>query len=144
MRVFANISLLDIKVVLHGCARFYMLCVATLLVAGTAVAGDNAADGAAGARDGATLEAVLSAADDSAAGESANGASRPQVGMSVKQAIEMLGVGPDSETDVGAACGELNILTWDEDGTQIIGVGGTVTSIIQGTRSERRPKLQDN
>ena len=64
-------------------------------------------------------------------------ARRPEVGMSLQEALALVGQDPDSQEEVGAACGMLDVLTWDEDGTKIISVDGTVTSIVEG--KDRRP-----
>ena len=57
---------------------------------------------------------------------------RPEVGMSLEEALALIGSSPDSEQEIGAACGMLDVLTWDEEGTKIISVDGTVTSIVKG------------
>ncbi len=140
MTVFTNNSILMRNPVLKAGARFYTLCAATFFVAGIAFAGDSKPGVLADAQDSGTLEAALeSAALKSAAlksvGDHVSEGSRLQVGMPVEHAIELLGGDPDSETEVGGACGMLDILTWDEDGTRIISVDGTVTSIVEdGTR----------
>ena len=111
---------------------FQLLCAAMLFMAGMAFAGDNVPDVIADAHDSTSLEAALSSAYHS---DSVSEGSRLEVGMPIEQAIELLGGDPDSETEVGGACGMLDILTWDEDGTRIISVDGTVTSIVKdGTR----------
>jgi len=61
-------------------------------------------------------------------------ARRPEVGMSLEEALALVGKNPDSEEAVGAACGKLDVHTWDEDGTKIISVDGTVTSIVDGKK----------
>jgi len=114
---------------LNASGGFLLLCAAMLFMAGVAFAGDNVADVIADARDSTSLEAALSTASHS---DSVSEGSRLEVGMPIEQAIELLGGGPDSETEVGGACGMLDILTWDEDGTRIISVDGTVTSIVEG------------
>jgi hypothetical protein len=63
-------------------------------------------------------------------------ARRLEVGMSLEEALELLGKDPDSESEIGAACGMLDVLTWDDDGTRLISVDGTVTSIFEGKNSE--------
>ncbi len=63
-------------------------------------------------------------------------AARPAVGMSLKEALALVGDAPDSQEEVGAACGMLDVLTWDEDGTTIISVDGTVTSIVEGKKQQ--------
>ena len=51
--------------------------------------------------------------------------------MSLEEALELLGKAPDSESEIGAACGMLDIMTWDDEGTRLISVDGTVTSIYE-------------
>ncbi len=63
-------------------------------------------------------------------------ARRLEVGMSLEEALELLGKDPDSESEIGAACGMLDVLTWDEEGTRLISVDGTVTSIHDTNSSE--------
>jgi hypothetical protein len=62
---------------------------------------------------------------------------RVEVGMSLEDALEVVGKAPDSEAEIGAACGMLDVLTWDEDGTRIISVDGTVTSVFNAKTNER-------
>jgi hypothetical protein len=82
---------------------------------------------------------VIEPAMDSVANQTGDAGSsqarRPEVGMSLKEALALVGDDPDSE--VGAACGMLDVLTWDEAGTKIISVDGTVTSIVEG--KDRQP-----
>ena len=59
-------------------------------------------------------------------------ARQPEVGMSLQEALALVGSNPDSQEEVGAACGMLDVLTWHEDGTKIISVDGRVTSIVNG------------
>lgn len=61
---------------------------------------------------------------------------RPTVGMSLEEALALVGDAPDSQEEVGAACGMLDVLTWDQDGTTIISVDGTVTSIVEGKKKQ--------
>ena len=56
---------------------------------------------------------------------------RLEVGMSLEEALELLGKAPDSESEIGAACGMLDVMTWDDEGTRLISVDGTVTSIYE-------------
>ncbi len=100
-----------------------------LFLGGVAFAQDDVFVIPADAENGATIEAALDAG-----GDGFSEGSVLQVGMPIEQAIELLGGNPDSETEVGGACGMLDILTWDENGTRIISVGGTVTSIVGGTQ----------
>jgi hypothetical protein len=60
------------------------------------------------------------------------GKSRLKVGMSLEEALEVLGKTPDSQNEIGAACGKFDVLTWDEDGTRLISVDGTISSIYEG------------
>ncbi len=116
----------------NASGSFQLLCAAMFFLAGMAFAGDNVPDVIADAHDSTSLEAALSIASHS---DSVSAGRRLEVGMPIEQAIALLGGDPDSETEVGGACGMLDILTWDEDGTRIISVDGTVTSIVKdGTR----------
>ena len=134
MTAFTNNSILMRNPVLKAGACFYTLCAATFFVAGIAFAGDNVPDVIADAHDSTSLEAALSAASHSDS-DSVSEGRRLEVGMPIEQAIALLGGDPDSEIEVGGACGMLDILTWDEDGTRIISVDGTVASIVEdGTR----------
>ena len=84
-------------------------------------------------------EAVHSVAgtDGQTAGEGAqSSARRLEVGMSLEEALQLVGKDPDSKSEIGAACGMLDVLTWDDDGTRLISVDGTVTSIFEGKNSE--------
>lgn len=114
---------------LNASGGLLLLCAAMLFMAGAAFAGDSVPELIADARDSTSLEAAITTASHS---DSVSEGSRLEVGMPIEQAIELLGGGPDSETEVGGACGMLDILTWDEDGTRIISVDGTVTSIVEG------------
>ena len=64
-------------------------------------------------------------------------ARRLEVGMSLEEALALVGKNPDSEEEVGAACGMLDVHTWDKEGTRIISVDGTVTSIVD--RNSQQP-----
>jgi hypothetical protein len=134
-----NNAILMKNAALNANVGFLVLSVAMFfMAAGMAFAGDRVPGALADAQtvaqtdaqDSATLKAALDTANDSV-----SEGSRLQVGMPIEQAIELLGGDPDSETEVGGACGMLDILTWDDDGTRIISVDGTVTSIVEdGTR----------
>ena len=118
------------NVVSRASTGLHLLCAAMLFMAGMAFAGDSAPEVVADAQDSVTIDAALDTGSDGF-----SEGSTLQVGMPIEQAIELLGGDPDSETEVGGACGMLDILTWDEDGTRIISVDGTVTSIVEdGTR----------
>ncbi len=110
-------------------AGLHILCVAVLFLGGLAFAQDDVFVIPADAENGVTIEAALDAG-----GDGFSEGSVLQVGMPIEQAIELLGGNPDSETEVGGACGMLDILTWNEIGTRIISVDGTVTSIVEGTQ----------
>jgi hypothetical protein len=103
-----------------------MLCAAMFVMAGVAFAGDSVPAVVADAQASASLESARGAD-----GTDFSKANRLHVGMPIEQAIELIGGGPDSETAVGGACGMLDILTWDDHGTIIISVDGTVTSIVE-------------
>jgi hypothetical protein len=102
--------------------------------------------GAAGARGDAAMEAEIrpleafNAPDQTSSGEVRhNGGRRPEVGMSLQEALELVGKKADSQEEIGAACGMLDVHTWDEDGTRIISVDGTVTSIVDGSKKKKQP-----
>lgn len=120
------------KAVLSAGAGLYVLCAAMLFMAGMAFAGDGAPEVVADAQDSVAVDAALDTGSDGF-----SEGSTLQVGMPIEQAIELLGGDPDSETEVGGACGMLDILTWDEDGTRIISVDGTVTSIVEDGTGQR-------
>jgi len=61
-----------------------------------------------------------------------SGKSRLKVGMSLEEALKVLGKDPDSQSEIGAACGKFDVLTWDEDGTRLISVDGTISSVYEG------------
>ncbi len=109
-----------------------LLFAAIMFVFGTAFAEDAVMDATFGVDDSAALDTSFG----TDVGEFSQ-ASRLQVGMPIAQAIELLGGNPDSETEIGAACGMLDVLTWAENGTKIISVDGTVTSIVEGGIGER-------
>ena len=81
-------------------------------------------------------ETVPASADHAAQGEAGNAPSsvksRLKVGMSLEEALKVVGKDPDSESEIGAACGKFNVLTWDEDGTRLISVDGTISSVYEG------------
>ena len=83
------------------------------------------------------IETAIGAGQNGASDARIGESRRPEVGMSLAEALALVGAEPDSQEEVGAACGMLDVLTWDEDGTQIISVDGTVTSIVD--RSRKRP-----
>ena len=112
--------------------RFWLCCLALALPAGLAFGGQgDVAEGRLLAMDSATE------VDEQMSGEGAQSTSRRlEVGMSLEEALDVLGKAPDSESEIGAACGMLDVLTWDDDGTRLISVDGTVTSIFEGNNSE--------
>jgi len=75
-------------------------------------------------------------ADHAAQGDTghapSSGKSRLKVGMSLEEALKVVGKTPDSQSEIGAACGKFDVLTWDEDGTRLISVGGTISSVYEG------------
>ena len=83
-----------------------------------------------------SLETQLASDEHGTGAAEVGAARRPEVGMSLQEALALVGSSPDSEEEVGAACGMLDVLTWDGDGTKIISVDGTVTSIVKGTKQE--------
>lgn len=73
-----------------------------------------------------------SSGEDGLGGRPQAVAPRLKVGMSLEEALEVLGKSPDSQSEIGAACGKLDVLTWDEDGTRLISVDGTISSVVDG------------
>ena len=55
---------------------------------------------------------------------------RVELGMPVSTLIEMLGRDPDEITEIGAACGMLEIISWGPEQTKIIANRGKVSSIV--------------
>ena len=53
-----------------------------------------------------------------------------QPGMRADLAIQLLGRSPDQTTEIGAACGMLEILSWQDEQTKIITSGGIISSVI--------------
>jgi hypothetical protein len=112
--------------------RIWLCCLALALPAGVAFGGQ-----------GDVSEHRLLAMDsETAPGEqmasegAQSTARRLEVGMSLEEALDVLGKAPDSESEIGAACGMLDVLTWEDDGTRLISVDGTVTSIFEGNNSK--------
>jgi hypothetical protein len=111
--------------------RFWLCCLALALPAGVAFGGQgDVAEGRLLAMDSETM------ADEQLAEGAQSTARRLEVGMSLEEALDVLGKDPDSETEIGAACGMLDVLTWDDDGTRLISVDGTATSIFEVNNSE--------
>ena len=54
-----------------------------------------------------------------------------QPGMSVADAIRHLGRDPDHSSVVGAACGMLEVLAWDDLATRLVAVDGTISSVAR-------------
>lgn len=76
--------------------------------------------------------APVEANQDAASQAPLTGKSRLKVGMSLEEALKVLGKDPDSQSEIGAACGKFDVLTWDEDGTRLISVDGTISSVYDG------------
>jgi len=55
-------------------------------------------------------------------------------GMPAALAIRLLGREPDGKTEIGAACGMLEILTWRDEQTRIITNGGIVASVNKSSQ----------
>jgi hypothetical protein len=108
-------------------ALVWCLFSATLLIPLSAAGADESADAVAAPPE-TTMRSGAKAKDAPAF----SGARQPEVGMSLQEALALVGSSPDSQEEVGAACGMLDVLTWHEDGTKIISVDGTVTSIVNG------------
>ena len=53
-----------------------------------------------------------------------------QPGMPADVAIQLLGREPDQTTEIGAACGMLEILSWRGEQTKLIASDGVISSII--------------
>jgi len=106
-------------------------CLFPAVPSAIAQAGEQHAPGAS------TIEPVAAPGVKDNAGQAEFGqARRPEVGMSLQEALALVGDDPDSQEEVGAACGMLDVLTWDKDGTRIISVDGTVTSIVEGKNKQ--------
>lgn len=81
---------------------------------------------------GTPRETGVAAGPGATSDAAASGKSRLKVGMSLEEALKILGKDPDSQSEIGAACGKFNVLTWDEDGTRLISVDGTISSVYDG------------
>ncbi|UCH46690.1 MAG: hypothetical protein JSU95_11265 [Betaproteobacteria bacterium] len=115
-----------------GSGRFWLWCLALALPASVAFGGQADVRGD-------RLLAMDSATqtEEPLVSEGAQSPGRRlEVGMSLEEALELLGKDPDSESEIGAACGMLDVLTWDDEGTRLISVDGTVTSIYESGTSE--------
>lgn len=55
-----------------------------------------------------------------------------RVGMSVTEVLRHLGQEPDHSALVGAGCGMLEVLTWDEQATRLVAIDGVVSSVTRG------------
>ena len=99
------------------------------VAAGTRAIGDERV----GPEDG-SLDAIAPAGSEDAGDGDTGGPQRLKVGMSLEEALALVGKDPDSQEEIGAACGMLDVHNWDEDGTRIISVDGTVTSIVEGKK----------
>lgn len=112
--------------------RFWLWCLALALPASLAFGGQgDVSEDRLLAMDSETV------ADEQMASEAPQSTARGlEVGMSLKDALEVLGKAPDSESEIGAACGMLDVMTWDDEGTRLISVDGTVTSIYESGTSE--------
>ncbi|MGI9333618.1 MAG: hypothetical protein ACR2RL_10735 [Gammaproteobacteria bacterium] len=62
---------------------------------------------------------------------------RVEAGMSTSDALARIGREPDQEVEIGAACGVLQIMSWDDSQMRIISVGGVVASIAMGDQPQR-------
>jgi hypothetical protein len=99
-----------------GCRTAMRYCLAVALFPACLAFGQDDAAGGDGALPGTTAA--------QAAGK------RVEVGMSLEEALEVLGKAPDSTVEIGAACGMLDVLTWEDEGTRLISVDGTISSIV--------------
>lgn len=116
------------------CCRPAVCCLALAFPGGLALGGQDDA----GVNRLPAMDSVTVADERVAAEDSQSNNRRLEVGMSLEEALELLGKNPDSETEIGAACGMLDVLTWDEEGTRLISVDGTVTSIFEANKSENQ------
>ncbi len=105
-------------------------CLFAFIPSAIALAGEPPVPGESG------IEPVAGTGDKDSGQAGFSEARRPEVGMSLQEALALVGDAPDSQEEVGAACGMLDVLTWDEDGTKIISVDGTVTSIVDGKKQQ--------
>ena len=67
---------------------------------------------------------------DPALWQSAVNERRIELGMPLSAVIEMFGRDPDESTEIGAACGMLEIISWGPERTKIITNRGKVSSIV--------------
>ena len=70
--------------------------------------------------------------EDSPAASQASGLQAAHLiepGMSAADAISLLGRQPDGKTEIGAACGMLEVLTWGQEQTRVILSDGRVSSV---------------
>ncbi len=98
-----------------------------LMLAVSAPAAFGQADGT-----GAANEPATTVIEEGLSERSQSVAPRLKVGMSLEEALEVVGKSPDSQSEIGAACGKLDVLTWDDDGTRLISVDGTISSVVEG------------
>lgn len=54
-----------------------------------------------------------------------------ETGMSTAAALDLIGRAPDHEVEVGAGCGVLQIMSWNDSPLRIISVGGVVSSVAE-------------
>jgi hypothetical protein len=94
--------------------------------------GDSVAEFVHDMESGTTEATMMPVPQAHTSGTPASEKSRLKVGMSLEEALEVLGKDPDSQSEIGAACGKFNVLTWDEDGTRLISVDGTISSVYEG------------
>ncbi len=130
MKIFGLVRVFVVSVCLCG------WCLALALPAGLAFGGQGGVTGDHLLAMDSAIDPTVAADEQQTAEYPQSNARRPEVGMPLAEALELLGKAPDSETEIGAACGMLDVLTWDEEGTRLISVDGTVTSIFESNKSE--------
>lgn len=86
------------------------------------------------AESGSPISGGAGRGEDDFSDSPASTESRVRVGMSLEEALEVLGTNPDSQSEIGAACGKFDVLTWDEDGTRLISVDGKISSVYEGRK----------
>ena len=89
------------------------------------------AGNAAAESEQAVHDATASPVPDSAGQVNTGPRKQVKAGMSLEEALKLVETNLQSQEEVGAACGMLDVFTYD-DGTRIISVDGTVTSVHEG------------
>ena len=79
-------------------------------------------------------DGVLRSGEEGTSFQSASSAPRIRPGMSARAAIDSIGRSPDERLEIGAACGMLEVLTWDEGELRMVTVDGVVSSVSVRSR----------